>query len=230
MGTPDSMNDLFGFLTTLMTSNSGLFQTIGLNLSRGFAVILLVWFGAKAALGSADGRRSFQFDQFAGLVLTIAFGYAMIKYYSTPIPCIGSSFYQLVTNEGTSLANQLNAATLQQVKQRLDSMYLSMESPTMIFASVLEILHFAILVLAIALAEAAAFAIIAFGYIAAAITVLVGPVFVPFFIVPQMEWLFWNWLKALMQYAFYPVVANAYVYVMGSLLNHFIDSHPPPYD
>jgi hypothetical protein len=230
MGTPDSMSDLFAFLTDLMNTNSSLFQAIGLNLFRGFAVILLVWFGVKAALGSADGRRSFHFDQFASLVLTIAFGYAMIRYYSTPIPGFGISFYRLVTDQGTNLANQLNAATIQQVKQRLDSMYLSMESPTMIFASVLEILHFAILVLAIALAEAAAFAIIAFGYIAAAITVLVGPVFVPFFIVPQMEWLFWNWLKALIQYAFYPVIANAYVYVMGNLLNHFIDSHPPPYD
>jgi hypothetical protein len=85
-------------------------------------------------------------------------------------------------------------------------------------------------VLAIALAEASAFAIIAFGYIAAAVVVLVGPVFVPFFIVPQMEWVFWNWLKALLQYSFYPVIANAYVFVMGSLLNHFVDSHPPPYD
>jgi hypothetical protein len=33
-----------------------------------------------------------------------------------------------------------------------------------------------------------------------------------------------------MQYSFYPVIANAYVFVMGSLLNHFVDSHPPPYD
>jgi hypothetical protein len=146
VGTPDSMSDLFAFLSDLMNSNSGLFQAIGLSLFRGFAVILLVWFGAKAALGRADGRRSFHFDQFAGRVLTIAFGYAMIRYYSTPIPGIGSSFYRLITDEGTSLANQLNAATLQQVRQRLDSMYLSMESPT-------------ILVLAIALAEAAAFAI-----------------------------------------------------------------------
>jgi hypothetical protein len=230
MGTPDSMNDLFAFLTNLMTTHASLFQGIGLNLFRGFAVILLAWFGIQAALASASGHRSFQLDRFATLVITIAFGYAMINYYSNPIPGIGVSFYRLITDEGTNLANQLNAATLQEVKQRLDSMYLSMESPTMIFASAMEILHFVILVLAIAFAEASAFAIIAFGYIAAAIVVLVGPVFVPFFIVPQMEWLFWNWLKALLQYSFYPVIANAYVFVMGSLLNHFIDSHPPPYD
>ena len=230
MGTPDSMSDLFAFLANLMTTHASLFQNIGLNLFRGFAVILLAWFGIQATLNSAGGHHGFHLERFATLVITIAFGYAMIHYYSNPIPGIGSSFYRLITDEGSSLANQLNAATLQEVKQRLDSMYLSMESPTMIFASALEILHFVILVLAIALAEASAFAIIAFGYIAAAVVVLVGPVFVPFFIVPQMEWLFWNWLKALLQYSFYPVIANAYVFVMGSLLNHFVDSHPPPYD
>lgn len=230
MGTPDSMSDLFAFLGDLMTTHAGLFQALGLNLFRGFALILLAWFGIKSALASASGHQGFHLDKFASLILTIAFGYTMIHYYSNPIPGIGVSFYRLITDQGTNLANQLNAATLQEVKQRLDSMYLGIESPTMIFASVLEILHFAILVLAIAFAEAAAFAIIAFGYIAAAIAVLVGPIFIPFFIVPQMEWLFWNWFKALLQYAFYPVIANAYVFVMGSLLNHFVDSHPPPYD
>ncbi len=231
MGTPDSMSDLFVFLTDLMTTHASLFQALGLKLFRGFAVILLVWFGVKSALASASGERSgFHFERFFTLVLTIAFGYAMIVYYSNPIPGIGTSFYRLITDQGASLARQLNAATLQEVKQHLDSMYLSMESPTMILASALEILHFAILVLAIAAAEASAFAIIAFGYIATAVVVLVGPVFIPFFIVPQMEWLFWNWLKALFQYSFYPVIANAYVFVMGSLLNHFVDSHPPPYD
>jgi hypothetical protein len=223
------MTDLFAFLTQLMTTHSSLFQSLGLNLFRGFAVILLAWFGIKTALAGASGQQAIHLDQFASLVITIAFGFAMINYYANPIPGIGTSFYQLITGEGTNLANQLNAATLQEVKQRLDSMYLGLETPTMIFTSVIEILHFAVLVIAILIAEGTAFAVIAFGYIAAAVVVMVGPVFIPFFIVPQMEWLFWNWLKALLQYSFYPVVANAYVFVMGSLLNHFIDSHPPPY-
>jgi hypothetical protein len=72
--------------------------------------------------------------------------------------------------------------------------------------------------------------VIAFGYVAAAVSVMLGPVFIPFFIVPKLEWLFWGWLKSLLQYAFYPVVANAYIFVFGQLLIHFVDSHPPPYD
>jgi hypothetical protein len=82
----------------------------------------------------------------------------------------------------------------------------------------------------IVILEAAIFFVIAFGYIAAAVAVLLGPVFIPFFIVPKMEWLFWGWFKAFLQYSFYPVVANAYLFVFGNILIHLVDSHPPPYD
>ena len=44
--------------------------------------------------------------------------------------------------------------------------------------------------------EASAFAVIAYGYVAAAVCVLIGPIFIPWFIVPKMDWLFWGWLKA----------------------------------
>src|SRR5205823_9591859 len=112
---------------------------------------------------------------------------------------------------------------------RLDNIYLSLEVPVIAF-DIIAILHFILIVAMIIVLEAAVFFVIAFGYIAAAIAVLLGPVFIPFFIVPKMEWLFWGWFKALIQYAFYPVVANAYLFVFGNLLIHFIDSHPPPYD
>jgi hypothetical protein len=42
---------------------------------------------------------------------------------------------------------------------------------------------------AILVAEAAVFGVIAFRYVASAIAVMLGPVFIPFFIVPKIEWL-----------------------------------------
>jgi hypothetical protein len=60
--------------------------------------------------------------------------------------------------------------------------------------------------------------VIAYGFIATAVCVLVGPVFVPFFIVPKLEWLFWGWLRCFIQYAFYEVIAAAVVYIMGNLI------------
>ena len=60
--------------------------------------------------------------------------------------------------------------------------------------------------------------VIAYGFIATAVCVLVGPVFVPFFIVPKMEWLFWGWFRCFIQYAFYQVIASAVVYIIGNLM------------
>ncbi len=230
---PSLTNDLFSFLTQLMTQNASLFQTMGTNMFRGFAVILIVWFGVKSALGSAGGGTGplFHFDNFADLLMTIAFGYAMITFYSTPIPGFGVSFYHLIIDQGQNLANQLNNSIVQEVWDRLTGLYWGMETPGLSLAfNIMEIIRYAATLLCIIVAQAAVFTVIAFGYIAAAIAVLLGPIFIPFFIVPRMEWLFWGWLRSLIQYAFYPVVANAYIYVFGSLLIHFVDSHPPPYD
>lgn len=229
---PESMNDLFAYLTSLMTTHASMFQSVGLNMFRSFAVILIVWFGIKSALSSASaGHHGFPFDQFANLLITIAFGYAMITYYSQPIPGFGVSFYHLIIDEGTNLANQLNNGLITELYTRLNELYFDTEQPGLsITINVLEVLRYAITILAIIAAEAASFVIIAFGYVAAAIAVMLGPVFIPFFIVPKMEWLFWGWLKSLMQYAFYPVAANAYIYVFGQLLIHFIDQAPPGYD
>jgi type IV secretory pathway VirB6-like protein len=70
----------------------------------------------------------------------------------------------------------------------------------------------------LALWHAVAIIITAYGFVAQAICILVGPIFIPFFIVPKLEWLFWGWLKCFMQYAFYQVIAAATMFVMGNLV------------
>jgi len=227
------MNDLFAFLSDLMTEHAALFQTMGLHMFRGFAVILIVWFGVKSALASAGAGQGplFHFDHFASLLMSIAFGFGMITYYSAPLPGIGVSFYHLIVDQGLTLSNQLNHAMVQEIWDRLTGLYWGMETPGLtITLNILEILRYAMTSLCLLIAQAAVFGVIAFGYIAAAIAVILGPIFIPFFIVTSLGWLFWGWFKSLIQYAFYPVVANAYLFVFGNLLIHFVDSHPPPYD
>jgi type IV secretory pathway VirB6-like protein len=229
---PETWADLFSFLSTLMTSHASMFETLGTNLFRGFAVILISWFGVKSALASASsGHSGFHFERFASLLMTIAFGDAMITYYSHPLPGLGLSFYHLIVDQGTNLANQLNHGIVTEVTTRLNSIYYETEQPGLSLAlNILEVLRYGFTVLALEIAQVAVFLVIAFGYVASAIAVMLGPVFIPFFIVPKLEFLFWGWLKSLVQYAFYPVVANAYIFVFGQLLIHFLDSHPPPYD
>jgi hypothetical protein len=227
------MHDLFAFLEQLMTQHAELFDSMGHNMFRDFAIILVVWFGIKTALGSASGGsgQAFHFDHFASLLLTISFGFGMMTFYSRPIPGIGVSFYHLIIDQGLALANQLDHAMVDEVWDRLSNLYWGMETPTLTISfNVVEVLRYLVTILCILAAQALVFGVIAFGYVAAAVAVMLGPIFIPFFIVPHMEWMFWGWLKSLIQYAFYPVVAQAYLFVFGNLLIHFVDAHSPPYD
>ena len=63
--------------------------------------------------------------------------------------------------------------------------------------------------------QAVSFAVIAYGYVASAVCVLIGPIFIPWFIVPKMDWLFWGWFKAFIGFSFYQVVASAFVFIFS---------------
>src|SRR5271167_3947897 len=181
-----------------------------------FATILVVWYGVKSALSAASGKHPFHFDNFASLLLTISFGFAMTHYYSNPIPGVGTSFHNLVTNEAQFLSSQIDQAELQTVVAQVADFESRMDSPS--WGDVLGTAVYVVVSILLAAGQAIAIVVIAYGFIATAVCVLVGPIFVPFFIVPKMEWLFWGWFRCFLQYAFYQVVAAAVVYVIGNLM------------
>src|ERR1700736_2133297 len=100
-----------------------------------------------------------------------------------------------------------------------------MDSPT--WGDVVGTAIYVMVVLLLAAAQAVAIVIIAYGFIATAVCVLVGPIFVPFFIVPKLEWLFWGWFRCFLQYAFYQVIAAAVVFVIGNLIVGALRLPPP---
>jgi type IV secretory pathway VirB6-like protein len=83
------------------------------------------------------------------------------------------------------------------------------------------------MLIVIGLAQFALLFVISFGMIASAVCALLGPLFVPFFIVPTLEWLFWNWLKSFIQYSFIPVIANAFIFVFERFLSGYLQTLPP---
>jgi len=220
----DYLQFIFHAINTLLTQNLGFFDAMGQNLFRAFATILVVWYGVKSALSSAGGRHFLQFDHFASLLLTISFGFGMVNYYSNPIPGIGTSFHNLVTDESEFLANKINQTELQTVEERIADFEVRMDAPSV--TDLLGTLMYAVIVILLAAAQAVAIVVIAFGFIATAVCILVGPLFVPFFIVPKMEWLFWGWFRCFIQYAFYQVIAAAVVYVIANLILGIMDLQP----
>jgi TrbL/VirB6 plasmid conjugal transfer protein len=212
----DFLQFLYQAINDLLTQNLGFFDAMGQNLFRMFATILVAWFGIKSALSAASGKDTFQLDHFASLLLTMAFGFAMVNYYSAPIPGIGASFHNLITDEAQFLANRINQAELQTIVDRISQFEASIDAPGV--TDLEGTLIYTVVVILLAAAQAVSIVVIAYGFIATAVCVLVGPVFVPFFIVPKLEWLFWGWLRCFLQYAFYEVIAAAVVYIIGNLI------------
>src|SRR2546429_6820361 len=99
-----------------------------------------------------------------------------------------------------------------------------MDSPGV--TDILGTIIYAVILILLAAAQAIGIVVIAYGFIATAVCVLVGPVFVPFFIVPRMDWIFWGWLRCFIQYAFYQVIAAAVVYVIANLILGIMDLQP----
>jgi hypothetical protein len=212
----DYLQYIFQAINTLLTQNLGFFDAMGLNLFRSFATILIAWYGIKSALSAASGKYPFQFDNFASLLLTLSFGFAMVTYYSQPIPGVGTSFHSLVTNQAQFLSSQIDQAQLQNVVTQVADFQARMDSPT--WGDVLGTAIYVIVTILLATCQTVAIVVIAYGFIATAVCVLVGPIFVPFFIVPKMEWLFWGWFRCFIQYAFYQVIAAAVVFIIGNLM------------
>jgi TrbL/VirB6 plasmid conjugal transfer protein len=221
----DFLQYVFQAINTLLTQNLGFFDAMGQNLFRMFATILLVWYGVKSALGAAGGKHPFQFDNFASLLLTISFGFAMVNYYSAPIPGLGMSFHNLVTDEAQFLSRRIDEAQLQNVVTQIADFETRMDSPT--WSDVLGTAIYVIVIILLAAAQAVCVVVVAYGFIASAVCVLVGPIFVPFFIVPKMEWVFWGWFRCFIQYAFYQVIAAATLFVISNLILGTLRLPPP---
>src|SRR3984893_13445866 len=111
----DPFASITAAIVALLTRDGDLFLALGRNLFRGLAVILIAWFGIRAALTSAEGGPPLPVAQLATLLLTIAFGFTMITYYRPPIPGLGVSFTQLLTDQPIFLARQLEVTQVQQL-------------------------------------------------------------------------------------------------------------------
>src|SRR5215813_14433705 len=210
-------------ITNLLTVYEPEFLRFGYGLFLSFATILIVWQGVRMMF-SHDGLGDQMFE-FAKLLMLISFGYAMITYYESPIPGIGVSFSNLITDQAYYFQRILEARAFDNIYRHFDDLSSRFVQPDA--WSILANLMYLVVLLLIVLAKALSLAVIAFGLIASAVCGLLGPIFVPFFIVPKLDWLFWGWLKSFIQYSFIPVVAIAFLMIFERFVFRYVTTLPP---
>ncbi len=210
-------------ISSLLTTYEPEFLRFGYSLFIAFATILIVWQGIRMMF-SGRSMAEHMFD-FARLLLFIALGYSLIAFYESPIPGIGVSFSNLITDQTHEFANILDARSLEMTFDHLDFLWQQFMQPDA--WSILANLLYWLLLIMVTLAKVASLAVVAFGLIASAVCALLGPIFVPFFIVPKLDFLFWSWLKAFIQYSFMPVVALAFLMIFERFIFQFVTTLPP---
>ena len=57
------------------------------------------------------------------------------------------------------------------------------------------------------------------GFFALSVLSILGPIFIPLYLVPQLEEYFWGWLKAVVQQAFFMITASAMFLIVSMLLS-----------
>src|SRR5437773_3275551 len=107
-------------ITNLLTTYEPEFLRFGYTLFLAFATILIVWHGIRMMF-SHDGLGDEMFD-FAKLLLFISFGYGLITFYEAPLPGVGVSFSNLITDQTAYFQSVLEARAFDNIYHHLDEL------------------------------------------------------------------------------------------------------------
>jgi hypothetical protein len=215
------LRDVAEYIDVALTQYSHIFVASGWSIFRALAIISLAWFGIQTAFTAAEGSRGFQISRLVRLLLLISLVYVMVGYYVTPIPGVGFSFREVGTAQANWIVQQLQSQAVSEVNAAIDAAWSRVgppPSPLNFTAVLLYVLFYALMTGV----RFAVFYVTAFGMIATAVVSLVGPLFIPFLLIPKLDWLFWGWVRSLLQYAFYRVIAEVYVFIWSGFLLRFL--------
>ncbi len=196
----------------------------GRDLARNIALILIVWTGLRVAFSG-----TFHSWELIKFIMTLLIPLTMVQSYYTPIPGLGTSFVDLITDQGNAIMRLFGADVLAQgvatvMELAEDHMRLvgeeaaSLNIWNAIRTGGKQVTHLALLtailgafVLGMIVVVALATAQIIFANVAMAVLTTLGPLFIPFMIVPKLDFLFWGWFKAMIQYSLYSAIAAAMI-------------------
>src|SRR5213592_2166681 len=99
------------------------FQALGLSIFNALAFFIIAWSLIKVSFSNST------FGHVLVTLLKVAAVRTALQYYSEPIPGYGISFYHILIDPATSLANDLNNSLVGDVMGRLQTFYLGLETP-----------------------------------------------------------------------------------------------------
>ena len=221
----------------------------GMDLWRALGAILIVWTGLRIAF-SGDLR---PWD-LVRLFFALWFPWAMLTFYSTPLPGSTLSFTGAIVGGGTWLqgllvggaASDWMDAYLRLANNLFDRgteieaggglMSLILSGITSIQTTIMGFINtviFEVFLCLIALMLIVIYAVtmaqVIWAQLALGILLILGPIFIPFLMIEPMAFLFWGWFKGLWVYSLYAAIAAALMRVfLAASLGYITAIMSPP--
>ena len=210
----------------------------GMQLWQGLALIVVVWTGVQMALTGHGVTMAAVVRMILGLSIPLG----MLRFYTAPLPGTGRSVPDLITGMGAWLQDQIvsDAGTTMLTQLSLagdawQAMFggqglfggiatfgwtLVTDLPSVLDAAFDLVVTLGLMV-CLALGLIVVFALgqaqVLWAQIALSIALLLGPIFIPWIVIPQLAFLFWGWLRTVLVYSLYGAVAAAVFRVVTEL-------------
>ena len=222
----------------LMASVAPAVAGAGMQLWQGLALIVVVWTGAQMALSG----QGINMAAVVRMVIGLSIPLGMLQFYAAPLPGAGRSVPDLITGMGdwlqTMIVSDAGSAMLEQLGLALGAWreqfggrgtFGGMASfgwdvvtdlPGVLDAA-FDLLVTVALMMGLAIGLIVVFALgqaqVMWAQMALSIALLLGPVFIPWLVVPQLSFLFWGWLRTVLVYSLYGAVAGAVFRIITEL-------------
>jgi hypothetical protein len=196
----------------------------GHSLALGLGLCVVVYEGVNISLNAHRGHH-IDLMRLARELFTVLAVIAIVRFYDTPNWIFGGySFKNLIGAETTYLTKAFGTSAIDNLMAAIDSDLKLFDTGTGLNLITQPLMFCALMfyVGIFTLLEVAFTWVIAYGAIATTVVSMFGPLFIPFLLVPKLEWLFWGWLRAYLGFAFYKVVAAAIASVVASVIINYI--------
>jgi TrbL/VirB6 plasmid conjugal transfer protein len=219
----DFIGSVTNELNALVSQGGPVFLATGNQILTAIGIIMLVLYGVRWAIHSASRHHpEFPYGEVIHFFGMFLLAEALLRYYNAPLPFTNSSFHQLLPAAAADLAKTIDLGTVSTLLQHIKAIVEGTERPSVF--NPLELVMFVLLLVNMLVAEGLVFAASILGFIGIGLGSLMGPLFIPWLVVPKVSWLFWNWFSFMLQYSFYQVIASALVWVWANVLVTFLDN------
>ncbi len=214
-------------LASLYNGQAGYFLSTGLSFFYPIVTLNIFLMGLDAFAGRLFMEA---FIKKVGMILVVG---SLLAFYNSPLPGTGTSFSHLVTDEAKMLSDRIESTSTTGAMNQLNSSLASIEQPPsgMIptISDLVSAAWYFLIQFILGGEKVVLIGVLGVAYLAIGVVVLVGPLFIPWLLLPGLEFLAWGWFRAYLQYNFYLVVAAAVTFLNATALLAFFNVHPLPW-